>query len=83
MCPTVGAAELFSKQHLEPLIKACEAAMRKLPSIVRDGVAITPVFGPRIAYASWLEACGLTSYETIRKDLAAVLDHGALSGVIL
>lgn len=52
-------------------------------AIVRDGVAIIPVFGPLIAYASWLEACGLTSYETIRKDLAAAVAHGGVTAVIL
>lgn len=52
-------------------------------AIVRDGVAIVPVFGPLIAYASWLEACGLTSYETIRKDLAAAVAHGGVTAVIL
>lgn len=32
VCPTVGAAELYSKQRLEPLIQNCEATKKKLPS---------------------------------------------------
>ncbi|KQP62152.1 phage terminase large subunit family protein [Methylobacterium sp. Leaf112] len=32
VCPTVGAAELYSKQRLEPLIQNCEATKEKLPS---------------------------------------------------
>lgn len=32
VCPTTGMAELYSKQRLEPLIRNCEPAARKLPS---------------------------------------------------
>lgn len=30
VCPTVAMAELYSKQRLEPLIRACEAASKKI-----------------------------------------------------
>ncbi|MEE8629695.1 MULTISPECIES: S49 family peptidase [Methylobacterium] len=52
-------------------------------AIVRSGVAIIPVIGPLIAYPSIMESCGMTSYATLKKDLAAAVSHPTVSAVLL
>ncbi|BCM83584.1 S49 family peptidase [Methylobacterium indicum] len=52
-------------------------------AVIRNGVAVIPVIGPLIAYASWLESCGMTSYQSLKADLAAAVSHASVAAVIL
>ena len=84
-------AERRSSDDDGPVGPAQRAALAAGREYLRDagsadvlrGVAVIRIFGPLIAYASWLEdLCGITSYESIKADLKAAVAHRAVNAVL-
>lgn len=51
---------------------------------VERGVAVIRIFGPLIAYASWMEdMCGVSSYERLKADIKAAIEHPKVFAILL
>lgn len=86
-----GEAARRSTDDDGPVGPARRAALASGREYLRDagsayvlcGVAVIGIFGPLIAYPSWLEdLCGITSYESIKADLKATVAHRAVNAVL-
>lgn len=50
---------------------------------IRDGVAVIPVLGPLMAYATWLnEVCGVTSYDVIADAFNKALADASVKAIL-